>query len=410
MLAGDVTAVLDGGALVVTGDNLANNIVITTGPEAGEVTISGGKIAAQADSETTVNGSVNPVTLAGFSGEIHLDAQGGDDQVLVTNLRMEGSLEALLGEGDDTLSIQSNGPNDTDVVLNDGSSVAFGPARMGVFVSVNGGDGNDTLAIRNVKANGFLAFSGEAGNDTFVQVGAVAANNRLGGLTLNMGGGADNVSVQRVRVLGNLIVDDDSGGNARVRIDNATVYGDATIATPDGSDQITLGTADQASAFVANRLVVSANRGYDQIKLDNVDTQELVIYAGTGNNTISLTHVSADESLTISAGDGADNVSLTAVVTDLLVMRTWRGNDKIVLDRVSAIDAFFDLFDGADELVIDDSIFSQITALFGVDDDELTFGELTVVGTATFNGGDGINTSTNLGGNSIGRLRLIGFA
>lgn len=408
LLAGNVSVALDAGALVVTGDDVGNNLVISAGPNAGEVTVSGGKIAGQAASETTVNGSLVPVTLPGFGGEIRLQLQGGDDQVLITNLRMEGSLDAKLGDGDDILSIQSNGPNDTGIVLNDGSSIAFGPARTGVFVGVDGGAGNDTLAIRNLKANGYLAFTGGAGDDNFVQVGKNAALNRLGGsLTLNMGGGADDISIQRLSIPGELIVNDDSGGKAHVQIDSVTVSGNATINTPNSTDDITLGTADIASAFVANRLAITANAGYDQIKLQNVAVEELIIHGGLGNNTVSLTHVSANGSLTITGNDGADNITLNAVFTDLLAVRTWRGDDKITVNQVAAADAFFDLFDGADELVIDDSIFSRLTATFGFDDDKLTFGDLTVIGTATFDGGDGLNTSTNLGGNSIGRLRLI---
>jgi hypothetical protein len=408
LLAGNVSAALDAGALVVTGDDVGNNLVISAGPNAGEVTVSGGKIAGQAASETTVNGSLAPVTLPGFGGEIRLQLQGGDDQVLITNLRMEGSLEADLGAGDDTLSIQSNGPNDTDVVLNDGSSIVFGAVRTGVFIAVDGGDGDDSLAIRNLKANGYLAFTGGAGDDNFEQVGKNAALNRLGGsLTLNMGGGADDISIQRLRIPGELIVNDDSGGKAHVQIDSVTVSGNATINTPNSTDDITLGTADIASAFVANRLAITANAGYDQIKLQNVAVEELIIHGGLGNNTVSLTHVSANGSLTITGNDGADNITLNAVFTDLLAVRTWRGDDKITVNQVAAADAFFDLFDGADELVIDDSIFSRLTATFGFDDDKLTFGDLTVIGTATFDGGDGLNTSTNLGGNSIGRLRLI---
>src|SRR5690349_12738266 len=106
VLSGDVTASLDSGALIITGDDLSNNVVISAGAGEGEITISGGKIAGQAASETTVNGELAPLTLAGFSGEIHLNMQGGDDQVLITALRIEGSLEALLGDGNDTLSIQ----------------------------------------------------------------------------------------------------------------------------------------------------------------------------------------------------------------------------------------------------------------------------------------------------------------
>jgi len=410
VLSGDVVAAIDTGALVITGNNLGNNIVISAGPNAGEVTVSGGKIAGQAGTETTVNGQLAAMTFSGFGGEIRLAMQGGDDQVLITNLRIEGSVEAFLGDGDDTLSIQSNGPNDTDITLNDGSAITFGAARLGVFVSVTGGDGDDKLAIRNLTANGYLAFAGGAGNDDFVQAGTLAANNRLGGsLTLNMDGGADRVSIQRLSILGDLIVNDATGGIANVRIDSASVSGTARIVTPNSGDVITLGIDGLASAFVANRLIVNANRGYDQITLRNVKTQELIVHAGAGNNNVSLTHVSAAESLTITAEAGADNVSLTAVVTDLLVARTWGGNDKITLTDVAATDAFFDLFDGADEMDIEASIFSELTADFGVDDDKLAFGDLTVVGTATFNGGDGINTSTNRGGNSIGRLRLINF-
>jgi hypothetical protein len=321
---------------------------------------------------------------------------------------MEGSLTANLGDGDDTLSIDSNGPTNTGIVLNDGSKATFGPVRTGVFMDVSGGDGDDKLALRNVKANGYLAFTAGAGNDTFTQVGTALATNRIGGaLTLNMGSGADNVGIQAVDVRGDLLVNDESGGIAQVRIDRARVIGDARINTPNLADDISLGVADIASAVVANRLAITANQGYDQIKLQNVDVQDLIIHGGLGNNTVSLTHVSANETLTITGNEGRDNISLNVVFTDFLTIRTWRGDDKITLNQVAAADAFFDLFDGADELVIDDSIFSRLTAKFGFDDDKLTFGELTVVGTATFDGGDGLNTSTNLGGNSIGRLRMI---
>lgn len=411
VLSGTVSAVIDAsGTLVVTGDDLANNIVISAGPNAGEVIVFGGRAGAQAGTETRVNGALEPATLSGFGGEVRLNMQGGYDQVVVTNLALEGSLQAFLGAGNDRLSLQSHSSSATNVRLNDGSAIATGPVRLGVFVSVNGGDGDDLITTSNTTVDGYLAFTAGAGNDTFAQSGAGFASNSVGGaLTLNMEAGADIVQINYLNVGADLTLDDSAGSDANVNIRIANVAGTARIRTPNGSDSITIGTSGVASSFVSTRLIVNAAQGYDNITIRNASTHDLIVNAGSGNNTITLSSVTARESLTLTAGDGSDQVSLTAVVTDILVIRTWHGNDAVKLVDVSATDALFDLFDGADELDLRSSIFASLLAEFGFDDDKLVFGDLTVVETAEFDGGDGINTHTNLGGNNISRLKLIAF-
>src|SRR5882672_7896693 len=72
VLAGNVAAVVRGGDLVVTGDNLGNDITITRSGASG-ITITG--------NGTTVNGQA-AVTLSNFRRNVNVDLNGGDDSVM----------------------------------------------------------------------------------------------------------------------------------------------------------------------------------------------------------------------------------------------------------------------------------------------------------------------------------------
>src|SRR6476646_5579077 len=84
MLAGDVTAKIANGNLVIKGDSLANGITIAAGTTAGTVVVTGVNAGGAA---TNVNGTSNgAVTLSGFAGGLKIDMKGGDDTVTITGL------------------------------------------------------------------------------------------------------------------------------------------------------------------------------------------------------------------------------------------------------------------------------------------------------------------------------------
>src|SRR3954451_18315412 len=84
MLAGDVTARIDHGNLIIKGDDFANGITIVAGTTAGQVVITGVNAGGSA---TNVNGMANgAVTLSGFTGGLKIEMKDGDDSVSITNL------------------------------------------------------------------------------------------------------------------------------------------------------------------------------------------------------------------------------------------------------------------------------------------------------------------------------------
>src|SRR5262249_3150905 len=91
LLAGDVTASIVHGDLVIKGDDLANGITITAGTNAGTVVITG---VDAGGSSTTVNGTANgTVTLSGFTDDLKINMNGGDDTVSITELDVPGKVK-----------------------------------------------------------------------------------------------------------------------------------------------------------------------------------------------------------------------------------------------------------------------------------------------------------------------------
>jgi hypothetical protein len=411
VLSGNVLAAVDDvGRLVITGDNLSNNIVIRNGNSAGEIIVAGGKAGSTAGTQTTVNGSLAPVTISGVTGAIIANMQAGYDRVIVTDLLLQASLQADMGAGNDRLSIQSTASPVADVTLNDGSAVVSNTVRLGVFARLDAGDGQDTVGLTNAVVTGNLDVNGGNGNDRFVQYGADFAGNRVGGRArLVMEDGNDLVSVQRMEVGGDLLVNDSLGTRAEVHLNRAHVGGTARVLTTEGADEITAGTAGDVNGFTATTLIVNSHGGADKINIRDASMFNLTINAGAGDNDVSLTNVVSQDTLRITGGNGLDTVTLDGVITGTLLVRTWRGYDVVNVSAVSATDAFFDLLDGNDTLDLSTSLFGRLRADLGDGDDELTYGSLRVLQTADFDGGAGQDTQTDLGGNTFAQLTVQGF-
>src|SRR5262245_48818994 len=78
LMAGDVTAEVVGGSLIIKGDAQANDIVIT------EPTPGSFQIATGATSTTTINGGAGPVTLNNVTKDVKINLKNGADRVTVT--------------------------------------------------------------------------------------------------------------------------------------------------------------------------------------------------------------------------------------------------------------------------------------------------------------------------------------
>lgn len=171
MLAGNVTANVFQGFLVICGDNLAN--VICVEGVNNQIKVSG--------TATTINSKSSPALFDTGSGQvcrgIVLDMKGGNDVVKIKNLEVPGwKLDVQLCGGHDVLTIDR--------------------VQVCGQVCINGDSGNDTVAITN------SSFSGRVGIRTCDGVDAVVLTKVCitGALCINTDGGVDAVTLTDLQI------------------------------------------------------------------------------------------------------------------------------------------------------------------------------------------------------------------
>ncbi|MFN5273993.1 MAG: beta strand repeat-containing protein [Planctomycetota bacterium] len=140
LLAGDVTAAVTNGFLVVRGDNAANELTIER--------INGDKVRVTGATGTTINGLTQPAILRVRKG-YDIATGGGDDKLTVIGLNAVGRYEIRmdLGAGNDVL-VASN--------------------LLAQRIHAGGGDGNDSITVRNSRSRRGSGVGGGAGDDTMV--------------------------------------------------------------------------------------------------------------------------------------------------------------------------------------------------------------------------------------------------
>ena len=140
LLAGDVTAAVTNGFLVVRGDDAANELTIER--------INGDKVRVTGATGTTINGLTQPAILRVRKG-YDIATGGGDDKLTVIGLNAVGRYEIRmdLGAGNDVL-VASN--------------------LLAQRIHAGGGDGNDSITVRNSRSRRGSGVGGGAGDDTMV--------------------------------------------------------------------------------------------------------------------------------------------------------------------------------------------------------------------------------------------------
>jgi len=189
--AGNLSVVLNGGTLVIRGDDLSNGVEVTQGAEAGQFVVTGLNVGGA----TTVNGQA-AVTVAGVTGDVIIDLRGGDDQVVVGDgVAVPRDLRVRTGLGNDTvtladvtvgedLTVETGLGNDTvsvaDVMVGGDSRVETGGGNDTVQITdslfsrelrVILGDGDDALSLGDSMVGGDFRVEGGAGVDEFTDLG-----------------------------------------------------------------------------------------------------------------------------------------------------------------------------------------------------------------------------------------------
>jgi hypothetical protein len=237
------TSVSSKGVLTITGDGLADDIAISQ-TAANEFTITG-------LNGTTINKTHTSESFPGVKSDVDI------------------SLKSAAGTAP-TVSIQSN------------NGITFANN-----LNVNMGNGNSTFYMSDATVQGSMTLTGGSGNDTasffYTTVGNASVNKGANDLTIQLGGGHNNLSIG----------------------DFTTVERDLNVLDPNSTLDTIYMSDSNAGAYI-------------------------YIVTGSGNDTVNLAGVNAGSQLSIQTGAGNDAISLGGVDWDGSV--AWVGADSLHID------------------------------------------------------------------------------
>jgi hypothetical protein len=323
-LAGNVTAALFSGGLLITGDNSANGILVEQ-IDADSFRVTG--------LGTRVNGSFSPQRIDGVVNGIGLDMRGGNDVVTLKNLTVPGEgLGVLLGDGNDVL-------------------LMTGVTVLGAC-GIDGGSGSDAITIDKCTFDYNLGVETRSDNDAL----AISRSTVFGGLSIQMDEGNDTLSMLNDKVLQPTLPSLEDGieipENFQIlREAFFDIECGAIITTGSGNDAVALNGVQidcltQIDTGDGSDSVAIANSRFGQIlQLDDsldewtptTDSTGLCIETGLGNDAVTIASTKAYGHLQI---DTSDEVPCQFEITPSQETESTKdGNDSVVLNKVDVLTA-----------------------------------------------------------------------
>jgi len=377
LLAGNVSAVKAGSVLVLTGDDLANEVgVFRSAP--GVIGVAG--------NATNINGSASTKTFTGINS-IMADLRGGDDRLGLASslaaiqnlilgggsaadrLNLTGNVQIFAGGGNDTIGLAVGLGGSLLIDLGAGNDTAgIAHSNIAGSVQVLGQHGNDTIAMRNSSTSA-VVFNGGVGNDELllidstvkfnvaihgfdgtdsVTVSGVSAHDLL----IDLGNGSDLLAVQGVNLRGSLIVLGGLGNDSIV-IDGGNNGGDMQLAEAEngvtasqiafdliinaglGSNQIYVGAAEvneddeeggDEEDLEENRVSTVATQSVQNV----IVRRNVNILGGELSDTVRVNNLSGAKNFSLETAGGDDSVQLFNVhAADLIFASLGAGNDSL---------------------------------------------------------------------------------
>lgn len=182
--------------------------------------------------------------------------------------------------------------------LDDRLTPAVTAAVWGNTLFVLGDGQDDAVAVRATP--GRVEVEGLGG--TAVTTAASAQTARFTHVRIDLGGGADEVSVEDTRVFGRMSVAAGVGDDV-VRLDGVTAA-DITIGLGDGADLAELGDV------TATRVTIDAGTGADRVTLDGARVGHLTLQGGADDDTFVLRNTRGIR-LSADGGAGSDTLDRT---------------------------------------------------------------------------------------------------
>lgn len=322
MLAGDVSVAMDGTTLIIQGDNLANELTISSID--GSIVVSG--------VETTVNGAAD-FDAGSFVKDVDIRMGAGNDQLVLSSLNVQGSLTVFGDSGADRFEL-----NDT----------------IARYIHIDAGAGNDTLDVVEAGSLKSVYFHLGAGDDVVSISSLITGRN----FRVFAGDGSDTIAANQLHVGRHLYLEMLTGD------DEVLLAGETNVRKTVGVD---LGFGDDS--FIATPTVNGGQAEFRRtVRVNAVDGSDSVLF-DAGNTFQSIAH--------LNGGNGTDSLSQSGLANKDLFTRKFEnpaiGNLNQILDGVfsSLENAGFDATQFGD----DDPVVEQVPTELDVDLANATFTE-----------------------------------
>lgn len=239
LLAGNVTVSLDGDTLLVSGDELSNQIEVAQAAN-GDVVFTG-------LDTTTINGLAE-FTFSETFDETRFELNDGDDEVTLNGFESGDEFRFLGGDGNDTLEANGVTAEFFHIRGNDGDDaiqLVESSSRRSSFFFL--GDGDDVLAAVSFEAGRNFRVFGDSGDDTFTS-NALSVDRKF---RLSLGSGNDQALIsgetnieRRARIrLGS--GDDFLGVLPDLNEASASFQSTTSIVAGRGDDAVVIGTSTE---------------------------------------------------------------------------------------------------------------------------------------------------------------------
>lgn len=301
LLAGDVTVSVVQGVLTLQGDELANQVAVSSGEEPGSFIIRG------LDDTQIILGDAEPASEVRVEGVRALGARlgDGDDVLRIQDASIRGNVLIGMGEGNDHVAV-GVGPVSAPSEANDSVSV-----KLGSNLVINTADGNDVVTVINTSARGGLSITTGAGDDA-VQIARPQSTSPEAAETENEYA----VNFRRGVIVG-LGDGDDTLNVFQLRGNQLHVHGG------DGADTVRLANVHTHAISVAGGRGDSA----DEVAIHNSTTQLLFASLGGGDDSLTLGGVKAR--LAVLSGGPGDGDTLTLLGENMIRHRLVSGFETI---------------------------------------------------------------------------------
>ncbi len=289
-------------------------------------------------------------TVSGVTADMRIDLFDGDDEVVIDNAYVNGTITIISGGGDDQVRIGLRQIVSTRLDLN-----------------VSLGDGDDHLQGSRLYIGRNQSVSGGQGDDQIAFLGAASA--------------------------ASFVLGTSSGGVA-------------TFAADGGAD-----TLRMSYSFIVGRLWLDGGADNDtaDVRMSAV-VADLNVIGGSGADTLTVNTNYCLASVLINAGEGDDQLDLRNSLGMLLAtLEGGAGNDNAVVSNLKAGRLALNLGAQNDKADVRSCLLDSIFANLGANDDSLTvYGNL-VRGMTETNGAEGSDLFANLGNQFLGGIRYLSF-